>query len=102
MNAESASITAIKLTRQVFESVYGNVGLLRFAVEELTPTNGSATTESKKWKIICSLFESLGSTEPSRYEVNVDLVSKEVGIKKIQGAGNPTLEGSWTFKKDKK
>jgi len=56
METESNSIKAISLTRKVFEHVHGNVGLLRFNIEELTPTNGTDGKDSKKWKVICSFF----------------------------------------------
>lgn len=79
------SIKAIELTRKVFEFVHGNLGLLKFSVEELTPTNGSPTEESMKWKIICSFFESLGSSAPSRFEVMVDLNTNSVNFKKLEG-----------------
>ncbi|MEK7570866.1 MAG: hypothetical protein AAB553_01205 [Patescibacteria group bacterium] len=94
---ETNSITAIKLTRSLFESVHGNIGLLNFNIEELTPTNGTATEESKKWKIICSFYETLGSTSPSRYEVTVDLNTNSVSIKKLSGPENKALDGTeWT------
>jgi len=99
---ESASINAIQLTRRVFESVHGNIGLLNFNVEELTPTNGSANEESKKWKIICSFYETLGSTAPSRYEVSVDLNTNTVSIKKLSGPESKTLDGtSWKVTRQK-
>lgn len=79
----SLSIKAIKLTRAVFESIHGNLGILKFNIEELTPTNGVNGDNSKKWKIICSFFETLGSTYPSRYEVNVNLNDNTVSIKKL-------------------
>ena len=83
MPTESASIKAIQLTRAVFESIHGNLGLLKFNIEELTPTNGSNGEESKKWKIICSFYETLSSSTPTRYEVNVSLVENTVAIKKL-------------------
>lgn len=85
MPTESASIKAIQLTRAVFESIHGNLGLLKFNIEELTPTNGSNGEESKKWKIICSFYETLSSSTPTRYEVNVSLVENTVSIKKLGG-----------------
>lgn len=88
METESNSIKAIQLTRTVFEQVHGNVGLLRFNIEELTATNGANGKDSKKWKVICSFFETLGSTHPSRYEVNVDLNDNTVSIKKLSQAGD--------------
>ena len=100
---ESASIKAIQLTRSVFESVHGNIGLLKFNIEELTPTNGTATEESKKWKIICSFYETLSSTAPSRYEVAVDLTTNTVSIKKLSGEENKKLDGTkWTVTEQKK
>lgn len=99
---ESASIRAIQLTRNVFESVHGNIGLLKFNIEELTPTNGTANEESKKWKIICSFYETLGSTSPSRYEVSVDLNTNTVSIKKISGTESKELDGTkWTLTEKK-
>jgi len=79
----SLSIKAINLTRAVFESIHGNIGILKFSVEELTPTNGTNGENSQKWKIICSFFETLGSVSPSRYEVNVNLNDNTVAIKKL-------------------
>lgn len=100
--AEQASIKAIELTRKVFEHIHGNLGILRFNVEELTPTNGNDTEESKKWKIICSFYETLGSTEPSKFEVNVDLITNTVRFHKIAGLSvDPKHdEGSYTIKKE--
>jgi len=83
---ESAPIKAIKLTKAVFESIHGNFGLLKFNVEQLIPTNGSNGEESKKWKIICSFFETLGSSEPTKYEVNVDLNDNTITMQKLDGS----------------
>jgi hypothetical protein len=85
MPNESASIKAIQLTRAVFESIHGNIGLLKFNIEELTPTNGTNGEESKKWKIVCSFYETLSSASPTRYEVNVNLPDNTVAIKKLGG-----------------
>lgn len=99
--ADSASIQAIQLTRKIFETVHGNIGLLKFNIEELTPTNGAADTESKKWDVVCSFFETLGSSSPSRYKASVDLNNKSVIIKKLSGPSGKEseLEGAWTVKK---
>ena len=83
MAIESASIQAIQLVRSVFEHIHGNIGLLRFNIEELTPTNGSNGQESKKWKVICSFFETVGSSSASRFESNVNLIDNTVTIKKL-------------------
>ncbi len=88
MATKSASIKAIELTRAVFESIHGNLGLLKFNIEELTPKNGTAGEESKKWEVICSFYETLGSSTPSRYNVFVNLIDNTVTIKKLGGGQN--------------
>lgn len=85
MTNESTSIQAIQLIRRVFESVHGNLGLLKFNVEELTPTNGTNGEGSKKWDITCSFYETLGSSAPSKYKASVDLNNNTVVFKKISG-----------------
>lgn len=101
MTNESTSIQAIQLVRRVFESVHGNLGLLKFNIEELTPTNGTNGQDSKKWDITCSFYETLGSTAPSRYKASVDLEKNTVVFKKISGSGDQPgkLEGSYTVTK---
>ena len=101
---ESASIKAIKLARKVFETVHGNLGLLKFNIEKLIPTNGTSDTESKKWDVICSFFETLGSSAPSLYKASVDLENNSIIIEKLSGqTGKKTkLEGHWVVKKKKK
>ena len=91
MDKKSLSIRAIELTRAVFESVHGNIGLLKFNIEELTPTNGTNGEDSKKWRIVCSFYETLGSSAPSRYQVDVNLNDNTVTIKKLSGE-QPTAE----------
>lgn len=86
MPIKSASIEAIELTRAVFESIHGNIGILKFNIEQLIPTNGSKGEESKKWDIVCSFFETLGSTSPSRYKASVNLSDNTVTIQKISGS----------------
>lgn len=99
---ESASIKAIELTRRVFEHVHGNLGILKFNVEELSPTNGADTTESQKWDIVCSFYETLGSSSPSRYKVSVDLNKNTVHFKKIAGSEKGKLEDTtWVIKRKK-
>lgn len=88
MPETSLSIKAIELTRAVFESVHGNLGLLKFNIEELTPTNGTNGENSQKWRIICSFYETLGSSSPSRYQVDVNLNDNTVTLKKL--GGDPT------------
>lgn len=98
---ESASIKAITLTRKVFEHIHGNLGLLKFNIEELTPTNGTNTEESKKWDIICSFYETLGSDSPSKFKVSVDLNTNTVRFDKIFPPSTEikkTDKGSFTVK----
>lgn len=83
MSKESASIQAIQLVRMVFENVHGNLGVLKFNIEELTPINGANGENSKKWKVICSFFETVGSSSPSRFESTVNLNDNTVTIKKL-------------------
>lgn len=101
MPTESASIKAIQLVRSVFEHVHGNLGLLKFNVEELIPTNGSNGEESKKWDVVCSFYETLGSTAPSRYKASVDLNQNTITFKKLSGAAvSPEkLEGTYAIEK---
>lgn len=101
--AESASIKAIELTRKVFEHVHGNLGLLRFNIEELTPTNGTDIEESKKWNIVCSFYETLGSSSPSKYKVLVDLNTNTVRFEKISGSSGKSWaeKGSYVVKEKK-
>ena len=100
---ESLSIRAIQLTRKVFETVHGNLGLLKFNIDELTPTNGTADTESKKWDVVCTFFETLSSSEPSKYKASVDLNNNSIIIKKIAGPSGKEKDvvGKWTVKKKK-
>lgn len=103
MPIESASIKAIELTRAVFEHIHGNLGLLKFNVEELIPTNGSNGEESKKWDVTCSFFETLGSSGPSRYKVSVNLNDNTVILKKISGDPATTEpEQRFVFRKEDK
>jgi hypothetical protein len=99
MAAKSASIKAIELARSVFESVQGGgLGLLKFSIEELKPTNGSPTEESKKWDIVCSFFETLGSTKASRFKASVDLKANTVTIEKLDG-DHSAIEGKYNIQK---
>lgn len=98
MENESNSTEAIRLTRNLFEFIHGNLGLLKFSVEELKPTNGTNGENSMKWHIVCSFFETLGSTAPSRYNVDVNLNDKTVTIEKITAPGTQQNEPKQQFK----
>lgn len=99
--ADPTSVRAITLTRRVFEHIHGNLGLLKFNIEELTPTNGTDTEESTKWDIVCSFYETLGSSEPSKFKVSVDLNTNTVRFEKISGSSEKkgTDKGSYFVKK---
>lgn len=101
--AESASIKAISLTRKVFEHIHGNLGVLKFNIEELTPTNGTDTEESKKWDIICTFYETLGSEAPSKFRVSVDLNTNTVRFDKVSMSSEvkKTDRGSFVVKEKK-
>jgi|GEM_PF-2123473 hypothetical protein len=99
--AKSASVKAIELARSVFESIQGGLGLLKFSVDSLVPTNGSPTEESQKWDIVCSFFETLGSSAPSKYKASVDLTTNTVSIEKIDGGHSP-VEGKYVITKTDK
>lgn len=92
MAPKSASIQAIELARSVFESVYGNLGLLSFSIERLIPTNGSNGKESQKWDIICSFKESLGSIEPTRFRASVNVPESLVTFVKLADGDTPVVE----------
>ena len=96
MLEESLSIRAIILARAVFEAVHGNLGLLKFNIESLDPTNRTNGENSKKWKIICGFYETLGSQSPSQYEVNVNLNDNTVAIKKL--GTESAVEKKYTIK----
>lgn len=102
MPNESTSIQAIQLVRRVFERVHGNLGILRFNVEELTPTNGTDGQDSKKWDVVLSFYETLGSSHPSKYTASVDLIKNTVSFKKISRPEDEipeTLEGEYRVEK---
>ncbi len=99
LNNESASIDAIQLVRRVFEHVHGNLGLLKFNIEELNPIDDTSKENSKKWNVICSFFETIGSSSPSRYVSTVDLNDNTVTIKKL-GTEEPVSEYKVTKQSD--
>ncbi len=97
-NEKIKSVQAIELVRTVFESIHGNIGLLKFNIEELTPKNGKGEDDSQKWEIICSFYETLGSANPSRYSATVDLKDNTISIKKLD-IGNSAKEERFIVKK---
>lgn len=82
--AQTKQVRAIQLVRSLFESIHGNLGLLKFSLEKLEPNNGHGT-ESDKWLVICSFYKTLSSQEPTIYQAEVDLIENLVSVKAIKG-----------------
>ncbi|MFZ2205354.1 MAG: hypothetical protein WAV23_02070 [Minisyncoccia bacterium] len=80
--SDSLSVEAITLARAAFSSAQGQLGLIKFSVEELVPVEG---TDSKIWNLTCSFYENLGNPTPSKYIAVVNTENKTVSIKKIGG-----------------
>ncbi|MEI8364481.1 MAG: hypothetical protein WCF78_03425 [archaeon] len=51
-------IQAVDLVKSLFESIHGNLGLLKFSLEELKPINGDGDN-SERWVVICSFYKKL-------------------------------------------
>lgn len=97
----SASVKAVQLVRSLFEAIHGNIGLLKFNIDELEPLNGKNGKESKIWKVVCTFYETLGSTSPSKYEARVNLEDNSIELKKLFGENIPgakDIQGRWTKK----
>ena len=77
-------IRAIELVKSLFESIHGNLGLLKFSLEKLEPNNGN-NENSDKWLVICSFYKTLSSQEPTVYQADVDLKENLVSVKAIRG-----------------
>jgi len=84
MEQKPKQIQVVELVRTLFEYIHGNMGLLKFSVDSLQPDNGHGT-DSDKWKVVCSFYKTLGSSQPTMYEVDVDLKTKTVSMKAIKG-----------------
>ena len=80
-------IMAIELVKGLFESIHGNLGLLRFSLEKLEPDNGHGK-DSDKWIVVCSFYKTLSSQEPTVYQADVDLKKNLVSIRAIKGDTN--------------
>ena len=48
---ESPSVEAITLARAAFSSAQGQLGLIKFSVEELVSADGTDESNSKIWKL---------------------------------------------------
>lgn len=77
-------IRAIDLVKQVFEHIYGNLTLLRFSIEKLTPINGVPNNpDANKWEVIVNFYHNLQAQQPSRYKVDVNLLDNTVSFSSI-------------------
>jgi len=82
---DSASVEAITLARAAFSSAQGQLGLIKFSIEELVPAAEADGEDAKVWNMVCSFYESLGSPTPSKYSAVINLTDKTVSIKKVDG-----------------
>jgi hypothetical protein len=92
---ESPSIEAITLAKAAFSSVQGQLGLIKFTIEELVPADGTESADSRIWNLTCSFYENLGSPSPTKYQARIILSDKTVTIKKI-GGGEPERKFTMT------
>lgn len=81
---KTKQIRAVELVKSLFESIHGNLGLLKFSLEKLEPNNGHGEN-SDKWLVICSFYKTLSSQEPTVYQADVDLKENLVSVKAIKG-----------------
>lgn len=82
---ESPSVEAITLARTAFSSIQGQLGLIKFTVEELVPADKADVADSKIWDLTCSFYENIGSPSPTRYKALINLNDKTVSMKKVGG-----------------
>lgn len=64
---------ATSIARHYLEENYGNLGMLLFRVEFVQP-NG----EKNKFKVLCSLLSSLGSSKRLYYLVKVNIADGDI------------------------
>ena len=72
-NPEVDALLATNIVKSYFESVYGNIGMLLFKVESVNPN-----TQENVWKVVCSLFTSLGSGKRTKYLVSVNIATHKI------------------------
>ncbi|PWU23846.1 hypothetical protein C5B42_01645 [Candidatus Cerribacteria bacterium 'Amazon FNV 2010 28 9'] len=94
---DSSSFKAIELTRAFFELVNGEVGLLKFNIDELTELPKATESDPEKWEVVCSFIESLGSSVRSKYKVTVNINNNTLIVKKISPLteAQSRAEGAW-------
>ena len=82
---------ATSVVRNYLEENYGNLGMLLFRVEGVEP-NG----EKNKFKVLCSLLSSLGSSKRLYYLVKVNIANGAI-VDVFQGEEDE--DGKITLKK---
>ncbi len=88
MTDKPKQIRALDLVKQVFEHIYGNLTLLRFNVEKLTPENGIPDNlDANKWELIVNFYQNLQVQQPTRYKVDVNLVDNTVSFYSMDETG---------------
>lgn len=95
-------IQAVELVKTLFEYIQGNLGLLRFSIDTLEPINGKGQTESDKWRVVCSFYETLSSQSPTIYDAEVNLVDKTVKVNKKGKDGKIEEIKRYTFVPEEK
>ena len=98
MTDKPKQIRALDLVKQVFEHIYGNLTLLRFNVEKLTPMNGIQNNlDANKWEVIVNFYQNLQSQQPNRYKVDVNLTDNTVSFSSLDTSGSPKSEDKQTW-----
>lgn len=82
---------ATSIARHYLEENYGNLGMLLFRVEGVEP-NG----EKNKFRVLCSLLSSLGSSKRLYYLIKVNISDGDIA-EVFQGEEDK--DGKMTFKK---
>jgi len=86
MTDQPKQIQAIDLIKSVFEHINGNLALLRFTIEKMTPVNGVPdNTNADKWEAIVSFYQTLSSQQPTKYQVDIQISEKLVSFCPLEG-----------------
>ena len=91
-------IQAVDLIKELFDSIHGNLGLLRFSVEKLEPKNGVPdNSNADNWEAIVSFYKTLSSQQPTKYLAQVNLKEKIVSISEIDVEGKRSDKKVYKF-----
>lgn len=103
MTDKPKQIKALDLVKQVFEHIYGNLTLLRFNVEKLTPINSVQNSpDINRWEVIVNFYQNLQVQQPNRYKIDVDLIDNTVSFCSVDSNGSPKEDEKQTFQVVKK